>query len=147
MRRRHRNAEGRFASDLLNLTLAALSVNRHLKAAKDAAEWLPDLNRCWFADRMIRVRQKYGLTIDRQEADALDSVLSGCASVEMVFADSPPPVPTPAVGSSSGNALELWDDNGNGLITCAEARRHGIAPIRRNHEYMRDADGDGVVCE
>ena len=44
----------------------------------------------------------------------------------------------------------LWDDNGNGRITCAEARAHGIAPVRRGHpayQYMRDADGDGVVCE
>ena len=60
----------RFASDLLNLTLAAPSVNRHRKVAKDAAEWLPDMNPCWFADRVVRVRQKYGLTIDRREADA-----------------------------------------------------------------------------
>ncbi len=47
-------------------------------------------------------------------------------------------------------ALERYDDNGNGRITCAEARRHGIAPVPRNHPaypYMRDADGDGVVCE
>ena len=43
-----------------------------------------------------------------------------------------------------------WDDNGNGRISCAEAQRHGIAPVRRNHpayRFMRDADGDGVVCE
>ena len=142
----------RFSSDLLNLTLAAPNVNRHQKGAKDAAEWLPDLNRCWFADRVVRVRQKYSLTIDRREAEALDSVLSGCASVEMVVADSPLPVPmpTPAMRSFSADALELWDDNGNGRITCAEARKHGIAPVRRGHpayEYMRDADGDGVVCE
>ena len=48
------------------------------------------------------------------------------------------------------DALALWDDNGNGRITCAEARTHGIAPVRRGHpayQYMRDADGDGVVCE
>ena len=46
------------------------------------------------------------------------------------------------------DALALWDDNGNGRITCAEARRHGIAPVPRGHpayRYMRD--GDGVVCE
>ncbi len=61
----------RFSSDLLNLTLAAPNVNRCQKVAKDAAEWLPDLNRCWFADRVVRVRQKYNLTIDRREADAL----------------------------------------------------------------------------
>ena len=48
------------------------------------------------------------------------------------------------------DALALWDDNGNGRITCAEARAHGIAPVHRGHpayQYMRDADGDGVVCE
>ena len=34
------------------------------------------------------------------------------------------------------------------MITCAEARRHGIAPVSRGHPaypFMRD--GDGVVCE
>ena len=64
----------RFASDLLNLTLAAPNVNRHQKAARDAAEWLPDVNRCWFAGRVVRVRQKCSLTIDRREAETLDSV-------------------------------------------------------------------------
>ena len=141
----------RFASDLLNLTLAAPNVNRYQKVAKDAAEWLPDLNQCWFAGRVIEVRQKYGLTIDRREANALDSVLSRCASMEMVFTAAPMASPTPVAGSgSSGNALELWDDNGNGRITCAEARKHGIAPVHRDHpayRYMNDGDGDGVVCE
>ena len=139
----------RFSSDLLNLTLAAPSVNRHQKVAKDAAEWLPDLNRRWFADRVVRVRLKYGLTIDRREADALDSVLSGCSSVEMAVAVAPLPSPTPAAGAA-GNALDLWDDNRNGQITRAEARRHGIAPVPRDHpayQFMRDGDGDGVVCE
>ena len=40
--------------------------------------------------------------------------------------------------------------NGNGRITCAEARRHGIAPVHSDHPayaFMRDGDGDGVVCE
>ena len=44
----------------------------------------------------------------------------------------------------------MYDDNGNGRITCAEARAHGIAPVRSDHPaypYMNDADGDGVVCE
>ena len=139
----------RFASDLLNLTLAAPNVNRNQKVAKDAAEWLPDLNRRWFADRVVRVRQKYGLTIDRREAAALDSVLSGCSSVEMIVSAAPLPSPAPAAGTA-GNALDLWDDNRNGRITCAEARNHGIAPVRRDHpayRYMWDGDGDGVVCE
>ena len=47
-------------------------------------------------------------------------------------------------------AAAKWDDNGNGRISCAEARAHGIAPVRRGHPaypFMRDGDGDGVVCE
>ncbi len=43
-----------------------------------------------------------------------------------------------------------WDDNCDGYISCAEARRHGIAPVRRGHpayKYMNDADQDGIVCE
>ena len=48
------------------------------------------------------------------------------------------------------DALAMYDDNGDGRITCAEARRHGIAPVYRGdpaYPYMDDADGDGVVCE
>lgn len=48
------------------------------------------------------------------------------------------------------SALDLYDDNGNGRITCAEARAHGIAPVRRGHpayQYMNDRDNDGMVCE
>ena len=153
-----------FASDLLNLTLASPSVNRHQKSDNDAAEWLPELNQCWYVDRTIQVRLEYGLTIDRAEAEAIDRVLATCESTEMVvLADrgsttaeataTPTPTPTAAPGPTPNadvDALALWDDNGNGRITCAEARAHGIAPVRRGHpayEYMRDADGDGVVCE
>ena len=143
-----------FASDLLNLTLASPSVNRHQKVDKDVAEWLPELNRCWYVDRVVQVRREYGLTIDRAEADAIDRILAGCESTSLVVlvpGDSTTPTtsatPTPA---PDVDPLALWDDNGNGRITCAEARAHGIAPVRRGHpayQYMNDADGDGVVCE
>ena len=142
----------RFSSDLLNLTLASPEVNRHQKSAKDAAEWLPDLNQCWFADRVVQVRQEYELTIDETEAAALENLLSGCSSVDMVISDTSAgrpstatPYPTPVA-----DALAMYDDNGNGRITCAEARAHGIAPVRSDHPaypYMNDGDGDGVVCE
>ena len=42
----------RFATDLLNLTLAGPRVNRYEKVDRDAAEWLPAQNRCWFAARV-----------------------------------------------------------------------------------------------
>ena len=147
-----------FASDLLNLTLASPSVNRHQKSDNDIAEWLPDLNQCWYVDRTVQVRREYGLTIDRAEADAVDRILAGCPSTEMVVlapGASTTATPTRAVPGTPGpgpdvDALALWDDNGNGRITCAEARAHGIAPVDRGHpayQYMRDADDDGVVCE
>ena len=144
----------RFASDLLNLTLASPQVNRcggSGKCAGDAAEWLPPRNQCWFADRVVSVRRKYRLTIDVTEAASLESVLNGCASTSLVVtqaASSPSRVAPSAVPTT--DALSQWDDNGDGRITCAEARRHGIAPVRRRHpayRYMRDGDGDGVVCE
>jgi hypothetical protein len=61
----------RFARNLLNLTLANPRVNRYEKRGKDAAEWLPNLNQCWFAARIVEVRRKYDLTIDRREAEGL----------------------------------------------------------------------------
>ena len=68
----------RFASDLDNLTLATPELNRYQKRDHDAAEWLPEHNRCWFAATIVAVRREYGLTIDRREAAALDAVLKGC---------------------------------------------------------------------
>lgn len=56
----------RFARDLRNLTLASPQVNRHEKSGKDAAEWVPVRNRCWFAGRVLAVKRAYGLTVDRQ---------------------------------------------------------------------------------
>ena len=150
---RDRETRARFASDLRNLTLASPQVNRHRKSAKDAAEWLPERNRCWFAARVVEVRRAYGLTIDRREAMALERILSQCDGTDMK------PITCTGVPTAAGDrnerpgdshALALYDDNGNGRITCKEARRHGIAPVPRGHpayRYMRDGDGDGVVCE
>ena len=75
----------KFASDLLNLTLASPSVNRHQKSDKDIAEWLPDLNQCWYVDRTLQARQKYNLTINRREAEAAEQLLALCTTTDMLF--------------------------------------------------------------
>ena len=151
---RDRATRARFAQDLRNLTLASPSVNRHQKSAKDAGEWLPARNRCWFAGRVLKVKQAYGLTIDRREAAALEHILSRCTSTAMepLVCRTAPPSAGSATQAPNGrdDALARYDDNRNGRITCKEARRHGIAPVPRSHpayRYMRDGDGDGVVCE
>ena len=77
----------RFATDLLNLTLASPEMNRCGKSGKcayDAAQWLPPMNQCWFAARIVAVRLKYRLTVDWRDAAALERVLSGCASTAMI---------------------------------------------------------------
>ena len=147
-------SRARFASDLRNLTLASPRVNRHEKSGQDAAEWVPDRNRCWFAGRVVEVRQAYGLTVDRREAQALERILAGCEStaLEPIVCTVPTSSGASAASSpeSGADALALYDDNRNGRITCKEARRHGIAPVSRSHPaypFMRDADNDGVVCE
>ena len=153
-----RTVRQRFASDLLNLTLAAPEVNRcgsGGKCAFDFAEWLPPMNRCWYAARIVAVKRTYALTVDRREAAALERVLSGCESTEMIVTASLAREPTRTASEtprtvSASDVLALYDDNRNGRITCAEARRHGIAPVPRSHPaypFMRDGDGDGVVCE
>ncbi len=118
------------ANDLLNIALADPVVNRFEKVEKDAAGWLPLLNRCWFADR----------------------VLSECVPTAMIFRSPAPVAPTvpSAAASRAGFPLERWDDNGNGRITCAEARAHWIAPVARSnpaYPFMTDGDRDGIVSE
>ncbi|MCY3864178.1 MAG: excalibur calcium-binding domain-containing protein [Chloroflexi bacterium] len=162
-----------FSNYLLNLTLASPSVNRHQKTAKDFAEWRPALNQCWFADAIIKVKAKYRLTVDSREKAALERTLLSCSSVSMIFsgaARSAAPTaaparqltPKPARAAQqqppannqnqqpAGGDWRQWDTNGNGRITCAEARQHGIAPVHRGHPAyprMNDRDNDGVVCE
>ena len=149
-----RSTRMRFAQDLRNLTLASPNVNRHQKSGKDAGEWIPDRNQCWFAGRVLEVNRAYGLTVNRREAAALERILRGCATTAME------PMVCRAAPASAGGAnrsrndgthvLARYDDNRNGAITCKEARRQGIAPVHRSHpayRYMRGGDGDGVVCE
>ena len=145
------------ASEILNLTLASPDVNRNGKKYHDAAQWMPSMNRCWFAARVAEVRRKYAVTVDAREANALERVLSACASTKMIVRScdtgSSAAVPSTSRDVQSSGAtdvLRLWDDNGNGRITCREARRHGIAPAPRGYPaypFMRDSDGNGVICE
>ena len=147
----------RFASDLLNLTLASPDVNRNRKKHHDAAQWMPSVDRCWFAARVAEARRKYAVTIDAREVNALERVLSACASTEMIVrgcedgrSTAAPKAPRSVPSSSTTDTLRLWDNNGNGRTTCREARRDGIAPVSRGYPaypFMRDSDGNGVVCE
>ena len=67
--RKTRQRSTRFANDLLNLTLSDPAVNRYQKGAKDAGEWMPQIDPRAFAETVIRVKRKYGLSIDPRGAE------------------------------------------------------------------------------
>ena len=65
-----------FGGDIENLTIAVPSGNRYDKGDRDAAEWIPEHNRGWYAARLVAVKRKYGLSVDRAERDQLAAVLA-----------------------------------------------------------------------
>ena len=68
-------ARNSFASYLDNLTLTSPSLNRHQEGARDAAEWLPSRNQCWYVYAIVLVERKYDLSVDRAESDVLIRLL------------------------------------------------------------------------
>lgn len=83
-----------FARDLLNLTLTDLQLNRE-KSDRDAAGWTPEKGRCWFAWRNVLVRREWGMTVDRAEANALETIISGCSDNDKGLEVSCPERPAP----------------------------------------------------
>ena len=91
--------------------------------------------------------------LDRSQHDGLIDLLND----EKVEDELPQTGGADVLGTSATMLTYPWGTSpifyvGNGRITCAEARRHGITPVPRSHpayRYMRDGDGDGdgVVCE
>ena len=69
-----------FAGDIDNLTIADPTVNRRQKSDLDAGEWEPPENRGWFAARIVAVKQKYGLSVNPDERDALQAMLNSAPS-------------------------------------------------------------------
>ncbi len=126
-----------FARDILNLTLASPSVNRQ-KWGKDAAEWLPTMNRCWFVSQVVAVKRKYGLSMDPAEAQRVQSILNGCSSTDMQFTECPTP------SSSSISPPPPCPRN------CTEAHAMGMSNMGIGHRCYKpklDGDGDGIACE
>lgn len=79
-----------FANDLLNLTLSTPSVNRNEKSDKDAAEWLPQYNKCWYVFTVIQVKKKYKMSVDSAERDAMQEVLESCTADEIFLEPEKP---------------------------------------------------------
>ena len=133
-----------FASDLRNLTLAPPALQRYEKSDRDAADWLPERNRCWFAAQIVTVRLAYELTIDQHEADALEAVLSNCELVD----DSYPYLithPTPVnarrcAGVTCEQAMEL--DSGQ---TIAVLNALNSCPVSGDPRWLKVLVDDELV--
>ena len=143
----------RFSEDLDNLTLAAPTLNRQVKSGNDAAEWMPDENRCWFAQTVVDVRREYGMTIDQQEADALERVLSNCSSAAISCVRPTEPEPEPdhppvrAFSRCSDMRTAGWT---RGVNRNGGTYRASWDAAERNTYALnsaRDRDGDGHACE
>ena len=101
-----------FSEDLLNLTLAAPALNRDEKGGYDAAEWIPDENACWFAQTVVDVRRKYGLTVDEREAEALDRLLATYSSTAISCALTSSGARIPALLRDAQCRLDPWRQPG-----------------------------------
>lgn len=58
-----------FANDPENLVAVKGSLNMS-KGAKDASEWMPPKNKCWYARQQEHVKNKYGLSVTAAERAA-----------------------------------------------------------------------------
>ena len=46
-----------------------------------------------------------------------------------ILGSTPIPALSPTPALPVGDTIAIYDDNGNGRISCAEVRAHGIAPL------------------
>ena len=155
----------RFSMDLDNLTLAAPEVNRcqgfRSKCDKDAGQWMPDRNPCWFSKKVIEVKKKYGLSVDRREKEMLQYMLDNCENFEMTVyppEKSLPEIDHPLAHWEYKDVLdqirkailpERLEIRGT-YVRCEYIKKAGLAPAYRGdpaYGIARDQDGDGIVCE
>jgi hypothetical protein len=66
-----------YANDIEGLVAVTASSNRS-KSDDDPARWLPDQDRCGYVASWLRVKQKYNLSVDQAERDAIAGVLTTC---------------------------------------------------------------------
>ena len=134
-----------FARDLLNLTLASPRLNRYQKSGKDVAEWTPALNTCWFAARTVAVRRKYGLTIDRVEAAAVERILTGCPSTDLVgILQAPCPYRPCHLRCRSQLAVMPWRYGTTTATGASPAPRRVVTGLRRSPGGIPPTAGCGM---
>ena len=131
------SARRMFARDSINLVLTHLRVNRS-KGDRDAANWMPLKNQCWFAERVVTIRERYGLTIDESELAALRSQIKSCSAFSMQRSANP----YPGLLTDSSGGCGPYED-------CGALRRDYPQGVSRHHCAYRqqmDRNNDGWIC-
>jgi hypothetical protein len=67
----------RFYNDEDNLLAVPGRLNEQ-KGDQDPAQWLPPAGRCGYVHAWVAIKQKYDLSADQAELDAIGRVLAGC---------------------------------------------------------------------
>ena len=119
-----------------------------VKGDRDAAQWLPDENRCWFADRVLQVRLKYDLTVDQAEADALELILSRCESTELIVPNCSGGDPQPCPPSPSTLIFPQYvDGEYAGFTNRTRLILLNLAAMTDNPVVINFLDGMGQVVD
>jgi len=61
-----------------DVLVAVTAASNRAKGDQDPATWLPERDRCDYITRWVAIKQRYDLTADQAEADAIRSVLARC---------------------------------------------------------------------
>ena len=125
-----------FAGNLDNLTIADSVVNRIQKSDRDAAEWGPPQNSGWFAARVVAVKQKYALSVNPAERDALQAMLNSDLSRTVTCGE-------PATEAS---ALDFTHFANGGNIVSDLVLVNAGADSVRPAIYFNDQDGNPIAA-
>ena len=129
-----------FAGDLDNLTIADPTVNRIQKSDRDAAEWGPPQNSGWFAARVLVVKQKYALSVNPAERDALQAMLNSDASRTVTCGE-----PAAEVGEPDAAELDFAHFSNGGLITSDLVLLNAGSDPIRPAIYFYDQEGEPIA--
>lgn len=156
-----------FADDRTNL-LAVTAASNQRKSDRDAAGWFPSrpAANCLWARTVVVVKDKWSLSVDSAEKDALRNLLTSCGAVPPpttttttaapppTTAPAPPPTAAPPPPSNSctpgyspclppASDYDCQGGSGNGpAYTGRVSVDHSYGD-----PYDIDRDGDGVGCE
>lgn len=72
-----RDVRVKFALDPDN-TLAAAAHDNESKSDQGPAEWIPEINQCWYAERWVVVLDRYNLSLNKADRDSLATLLTKC---------------------------------------------------------------------